>query len=674
MISKRIERTTTDRIKRLAFYIADAKEDGEKLEHFWIANCAAGQSLNDLEAACLEMETVQAMNSRTRKDKTYHLVVSFGAQKPSRAAVKDIAKNMAKALGFEDHQYIVGTHDNTDNHHMHIAFNKIHPEHFKIHHPTWDYYKRDRVCRAMEKKWNLYIDKGMETRDRSRSSSKSHDFESHRWEESFDRAVRAQKEDLITLCHEAQSWEDLHKALAERDLILLNNKRGLAFCDPDGLYGTKASGIDASLSRKELTERLGNYRLPAGFQEQQAKDQASFEKRLTARKDGLLQAVEKAKDWQSVHSLFRERSLRLVKRGNGLSIQSRDRKLRFKASALHRSLSLPALQERFGDFVAEERPKRRTTRKPLIPHRLNKQLWNKFLPISRKEHVSSHKVRTFKLWLNYEALSDPLAAALMMSCKRLFAGLDTVAGDSLGAIRAAKPFVTKPVFIDIPDHKKDQARRMRAKWDKEQKLWSVQDDNHHALRRYKTLDLEEVEASREEERRARKERLTQQAARTAYAIWKNADWATEDNCPLFKAQGMPAYLGLKADKEGRLIVSLRDSEGSLQSLQIHHDGTETLLDNARKEGLFHAIGFRKDENGLPKAPDQITVTESIQSAIALYKNNGGLPVVAASGNLTDVSEFLREKYPEAKITLAPDELATEQKQAVEGTDNTILKM
>jgi Relaxase/Mobilisation nuclease domain. len=157
MISKRIHcEPQNDNIKRLGLYI-NAGHEGEKLYAKWTAGCYAGQ---DYDLAIDEIKATQGMNTRTKKEKTYHMVVSFHPEdfkKLSLEDFKNIEKEFAAALGFEDHQRLCGIHINTDNPHMHVAYNMIHKEKYTRHDPFYDYYKRDKTCRILEEKYNLRL-------------------------------------------------------------------------------------------------------------------------------------------------------------------------------------------------------------------------------------------------------------------------------------------------------------------------------------------------------------------------------------------------------------------------------------------------------------------------------------------------------------------------------------
>ena len=128
MISRRIPcLPEKDNYRRLARYIADAERDGEKALMSWCAGCLSDDGY---ELAIKEVELVQAMNIRTTKEKTYHLMISFRPEDEAKLApgiFKAIELEFAKALGFEEHQRHCGVHQNTNNIHLHIAYNKVNP-------------------------------------------------------------------------------------------------------------------------------------------------------------------------------------------------------------------------------------------------------------------------------------------------------------------------------------------------------------------------------------------------------------------------------------------------------------------------------------------------------------------------------------------------------------------
>jgi phage/plasmid primase-like uncharacterized protein len=274
MIAKKIPKVASipDNYKELAEYIAAAKEPGEKLDKFWIENCGAGETLDDLEMALREVYAVRLMKPEVI-DKSYHMMVSFRPGEKDRLSekdLKDIASTYAKALGFAEHQYVAGTHINTDNFHMHIAFNKIHPKTLQVLTPFRDYKTLDRVSRKLEKEYGLFIDNGMaQGRNKGpKLSPSARDYEAQTWQESFQNHVLQNRKDILDQVNGAGTWEDLHKILGEYDIGMKKRGNGFVLVGPDG-QGMKASAFDRKLGKAQLEKKLGVFEPPAQDNEEQ---------------------------------------------------------------------------------------------------------------------------------------------------------------------------------------------------------------------------------------------------------------------------------------------------------------------------------------------------------------------------------------------------------------------
>lgn len=270
MIAKKIKPPQSDDFDRLAYYIAAAKEDGEKLDRLWIGNCDAGSTREDLEPALAEIGAVRALHNKPELDRSYHLVVSFRApDRPSltEAALQDMATTFLDRLGFSGHQYVAATHINTDNFHMHLAINKVHPGTGTLHTPYRDFPILEKTCRAMEQKYGLAVDPGRADRGRNPLSPAARDVEARTWEESFQRFLQDNKADILDTVATAPDWSCLHDRLADRYRIaLVPRGRGLVFRCLDPTHRKpphmKASALDRACSRGALEERLGPYRAP----------------------------------------------------------------------------------------------------------------------------------------------------------------------------------------------------------------------------------------------------------------------------------------------------------------------------------------------------------------------------------------------------------------------------
>lgn len=273
MIAKKIPKVASipDNFKELAEYIAAAKEPGEKLDKFWIENCGAGETLDDLEMALREVYAVRLMKPEVM-DKSYHMMVSFRPGEKDRLTekdLKDIASTYAKGLGFAEHQYVAGTHINTDNFHMHIAFNKIHPKTRQVLTPFRDYKTLDRVSRNLEKEYGLFIDSGIaQGRNQGpKLSPSARDYEAQTWQESFQNHVLQNRKSILDQIKEAGTWSDVHNILREYDIGIKQRGNGLVLVGPDG-QGMKASALDRKMAKAQLETQLGSFQ-PAAIDGEQ---------------------------------------------------------------------------------------------------------------------------------------------------------------------------------------------------------------------------------------------------------------------------------------------------------------------------------------------------------------------------------------------------------------------
>lgn len=284
MIPKRIDRKPEirDDYANLGHYIAAAKEKGEKLDKFWIVGCDAGTDLADLDTALIEIEATRAQKPDVA-DKTYHLVLSFHAGEEDKLTLEqlqDIERNFAEALGFGDHQRVAGTHINTDNFHMHVAFNKVHPVTGRVHTPYRDFDTLTKMARTMEKKYGLVADKGMDE-GKNPVSRKARDYEAKTWQQSFERHLLGHKAEIMAGINTATTWAKLHKGLEPYGIHLRKRGAGLVFAQADGKGRIKASTLDRSCSLAKLESRLGPYLPPPDKQPEKPAKKAYQAKPMT---------------------------------------------------------------------------------------------------------------------------------------------------------------------------------------------------------------------------------------------------------------------------------------------------------------------------------------------------------------------------------------------------------
>lgn len=268
MISKKVGISPkNDNYARLAEYIADAgnlsKQGGEKSLMHWCAGCLGD---DDYRNGIAEAVDVQAMNTRTRQSKTYHLVISFRQEDEAKLtpeAFKAIEERFAVALGYTEHQRHCGVHKNTANLHMHIAYNMIHPEKHTRHVPFRDYWKRDRVCRELEQEYGLTVDNGRTKGKQPSLGEKAALIEAHTGQQSFESYAKAHRDNILHVLAAATDWQTLHEGLALYGMEIKRHGSGLAIADRHNQRHTiKASAVGRGLSLKNLVGKLGAY-LPA---------------------------------------------------------------------------------------------------------------------------------------------------------------------------------------------------------------------------------------------------------------------------------------------------------------------------------------------------------------------------------------------------------------------------
>ncbi|ATD82366.1 MULTISPECIES: TraI/MobA(P) family conjugative relaxase [Desulfovibrio] len=256
-VDARTDRRAADRVRRDTDFSKDVKP--EKCLMNWCAGCWAG---DDYELAIREVADTQALNTRTTQEKTYHMIVSFHPEDETKLTpelFKVIEKRFAQALGLSEHQRHCGVHINTENMHMHIAYNLIHPEKLTRVEPWRDYIKRDKLCRELEKEYGLVIDNG---RDQAREKSlggKAAALEAHTGRQSFEGYARDQGEVILAMLEKARTWEDVHQAFARHGLELKRRGAGLVVKNRHGRHVAKASAAHRELSLKKLEARFGAF-------------------------------------------------------------------------------------------------------------------------------------------------------------------------------------------------------------------------------------------------------------------------------------------------------------------------------------------------------------------------------------------------------------------------------
>lgn len=339
---------------RTADYILDnaaPNAQGEKVGGVRVTNCGT----DDPAAATIAIEAIQAANTRSKNEKTYHLVFSFPpGEQPPLDVLHAIEDELVEAIGYADHQRISAVHVDTDHLHVHVAINKVHPTGLQNIEPYFDKQRLMQACERLEIKHGLQrtnhgLEKINERRNRIRLDPEQHPSD----RDSRFRAYLRQSYNLaLTDPPKAETLNGLRNLsgcglarTSEGAAVLLPGdardgveQRGKALAD--GVRRT-GNGDRADAGQRAVTGRAADIEAHAGVE-----TLAGYVARDVA------PAMRAATTWAGVHEALAEHGLELRQRGAGLAVGEPTLNLWARASDCGRDLSMKALTDRLGPFQA----------------------------------------------------------------------------------------------------------------------------------------------------------------------------------------------------------------------------------------------------------------------------------------------------------------------------------
>lgn len=271
MIAKHIAMRSARRgsFEGLARYITSTHGKDERVGEVRTTNFAH----DDVAGAVIEATLTQARNTRAASDKTYHLVVSFRpGERPSPEALHAAETALCDGLGFGEHQRISAVHEDTDNVHIHIAINKVHPTRRTLHEPFRDYWRIAEICTAVEQTHGLEVDNHLAAK--RGGENRADDMAEASGIEPLRDWIRRTCLDALRA---APSWPALHAVAASNGLTIEARGVGLVITDNQGV-AVKPSTVARDLSRVALEKRLGAFR-PVASAAQMPPAQRRYEKR-----------------------------------------------------------------------------------------------------------------------------------------------------------------------------------------------------------------------------------------------------------------------------------------------------------------------------------------------------------------------------------------------------------
>ena len=261
MIAKRVAMKSVKKSSFIALigYLLAQQGKTERVGRVAVTNCHS----DDPQWAGIEAEATQAQNTRAESDKTYHLLVSFRAgENPAPEVLETIEERICRGLGYGEHQRVSVVHTDTDNLHLHVCINKIHPGRHTIHEPYFDHKSLGKLCAQLEAEYGLEKDNHIPKK--TAGETRAADMENAAGLESLIGWIRRQcLPEILT----AKSWAELHETLLENGLEIKEKANGLVIVDREGV-GVKASSVARNCSKAAFEARLGKFEASPGFQAQ----------------------------------------------------------------------------------------------------------------------------------------------------------------------------------------------------------------------------------------------------------------------------------------------------------------------------------------------------------------------------------------------------------------------
>ena len=252
MIAKHVAMRTIQKsdFAGLVKYIADPQDKHERVDYVSVTNCHT----DDPAMAILEVTHTQSRNTRSSADKTYHLIVSFRAgEHPDSETLRAIEERICDGLGYGEHQRVSALHSDTDNLHLHIAINKIHPVRFIIHTPYNDHKALGSLCERLEREYGLQVDNHQA--QKTGAENRAGDMERHAGIESLLGWI---KRECLAELKAAQSWTEFQKVLTDNGLKLMLRGNGFVMTDGNGTM-VKGSTVAREFSKGQLESRFGPF-------------------------------------------------------------------------------------------------------------------------------------------------------------------------------------------------------------------------------------------------------------------------------------------------------------------------------------------------------------------------------------------------------------------------------
>ena len=294
MIGKRIPARGSGgkiaRIDNLIAYVtdpgghADPDRPGEMGPEKCVYSGAVGFITTDPAGWRAEMAAL-ALAAPQSADPINHYVISWAeGEHPTTEQVDQAVHIILDELGLQGHQAVWALHRDTDNDHVHLVVNRVHPESERVVRAGGGWDRRallqavakieqaqgwqqvaapaaEREAAEAERRRQTRREdrRGERARERPRANDRARDGAHRHGERSAAEIARERAGHLFAPRRGARSWAELHQGLAE--IGMRYEKKGSGAIIWVGEIAAKASEVSRAASFPALAQRLGEYQL-----------------------------------------------------------------------------------------------------------------------------------------------------------------------------------------------------------------------------------------------------------------------------------------------------------------------------------------------------------------------------------------------------------------------------
>jgi Relaxase/Mobilisation nuclease domain len=264
------------KISRLADYITDEQKDKDKqinkdknkIDYYG----GRGFLCDDLNSWKAEMTALASDASKCTNPITHWVMSWQEHERPTRDQLEESIDILLEELGMTDNQVIYAAHQDTDNYHVHVMINRVHPDTLKAPNNFRDVELAHKAVARIahlqgwqpEQRARYEVIDGQTKRlqhppqaTKQPAGQIAQQIESHQGIKS---AERVGIETGAALIRAAHSWRDLHQSLADQGMRYEQYGTGAYLYVGDVKLKASSAGRDCSLP--QLKKRLGEYQQP----------------------------------------------------------------------------------------------------------------------------------------------------------------------------------------------------------------------------------------------------------------------------------------------------------------------------------------------------------------------------------------------------------------------------